>query len=275
MGKQEQIKNSLRPLSFGFFLIIVVVAIFLLRPVFFPEKKSVSPEENGPWAEDLEKYKGISVADLAKKTRENDSFTIIDLRNAENFEAEHILNSRNVPFSDFEIFIEEMNNQEEYVLVDDIGLTPNEKTAIDFLTSAGFENIYFLEGGLFGWKNEFQPTVSSGNPYSFADQSKVSYIISDDLKDMILKENNLYIIDLRASSEFSAGHISKAINIPLADLEIRHGEILPGKKIIVYDNDVLGAFRGAVRLFDAGIMNVFALSDGLNVWKEKGFEVVK
>jgi len=95
------------------------------------------------------------------------------------------------------------------------------------------------------------------------------------LKKIMVEESNLYIVDVRKKGQFDEGHLNGAVNIFLDELENRHAEIPLGKKIILCDNDGMWAFQGAVRLFDMGIMNVFALSDGLNVWKQKGYEIVK
>jgi rhodanese-related sulfurtransferase len=58
-------------------------------------------------------------------------------------------------------------------------------------------------------------------------------------------------------------------------LEKRKKDIPIGKKIVLYDNDGLGAFKAGVRLFDMGFFNTFTLSDGLDAWKKKNYELVK
>jgi len=86
---------------------------------------------------------------------------------------------------------------------------------------------------------------------------------------------DLYILDVRKNATFSEGHIKNAANIFLDDLETKYRDIPMGKEIVVYDNDGLWAFKAAVRLFDLGVFDVHALSDGLDRWKQKGYEIVK
>ena len=87
------------------------------------------------------------------------------------------------------------------------------------------------------------------------------------------KETNLVFIDLRNEKDFQIRHLTGARNIFLESLEEKNKEIPLGKKIILYDKDSFGSFKGAVRLFDLGIFNVSALSDGFETLKEKGFSI--
>jgi 3-mercaptopyruvate sulfurtransferase SseA len=45
--------------------------------------------------------------------------------------------------------------------------------------------------------------------------------------------------------------------------------------VVLYDNNGLWAFMGAVRLYDMGFFNILAMSDGLDGWKSNKFELVK
>ena len=249
-----------------------------MKPKFFGGKnKTAAPAETGSSAEDQnsDNYSSLSAADLLKKINAGEKINLIDMRNAEDFAKEHIIDSKNYSAQDIAANFSTMDKNKKYILIDGLGLTPQEIEMLKFLSDNGFPDIAYLEGGFSGWKNNYNPTINSGDPYSFSDQSKVSYIKSDDLKEIIAEESNLYILDVRKKGQFDEGHIAGAVNIFLDELESRRKEIPFGKKIILCDNDGMWAFQGAVRLFDMGIMNVYALSDGLDVWKQKGFEIVK
>lgn len=270
----KQSRRNYNAAIIGFFLIIFVAAAFFLRSYFLSGKnqnqlESSSAEQN----QNIQKYKSITAGDLLKKINSNEKITIIDIRDSESFEYEHILDSINISVSDLEAALPAFKKNEEYFIVDDLGLTPKEIQVMQIFVDNRFERSAYLEGGFFDWKNQLSPTVSFGDSYSFIDQSKVINITSDELKKALAAETDLYILDLRAKNEFDKAHIKNAVNIDLGDLESRRHEIPFGKKIILCDNDGLLAFQGAVRLFDMGIFNVYALSDGLNAWKEKGFEL--
>lgn len=275
---EKQSQKNLKAMTVSFLLIIFVILIFFIRPNFFnkknetalPNKTASSEEQPNP-----NNYSSLSSDELLEKVNAGDQLEIIDLRNIEDFAKEHLINSKNFSLQNMGDNVNSWDRDKEYVVVDDLGLTSQEIEAIKFLSDNGFFNVSYLEGGFSQWKNSLNPTINQGDPYSFSDQSKVSYIKSDDLKKIMAEENSLYIIDLRKNGQFKEGHLKGSVNIFLDDLENRYKEIPLGKKIILCDNDGMWAFQGAVRLFDLGIMNVYALSDGLNIWKQKGYEIVK
>ncbi|MBX3066719.1 MAG: rhodanese-like domain-containing protein [Anaerolineae bacterium] len=84
------------------------------------------------------------------------------------------------------------------------------------------------------------------------------------------------IIDVRGKSEYAAGHISGAINIPLADLD--RAEIAEGREVVTYCNmHHRGQSRGehaAALLNDRGI-KASALNGGFPHWRDAGLSVSK
>lgn len=274
----NQSKNNLLPITVGFLLIILVTILFFAKSYFTDKKNQARKieEREQTQAEDLQKYSSISSAELLKKINAGEDLEIVDIRDAQNFSTSHIVDAKNITLEDLEnnfIFTEK---NKKYFIVDDLGLTPNEKQAIDIFSRNGFRNVSYLEGGMYSWANELNPIIEVGNPNSFSNQSKVNYIKDEELKALLSEsEKDIFIVDLRSTSEFAGDHLKNAINIPLESLESRRKEIPTYKRIILYDNTGLLAFQGAVRLFDMGILNVSILSDGLNAWKQKGFEVVK
>lgn len=268
----DQSKKNVWAAAIGFVLIILAVFATLGRPYFFPQNNG---HQNASAAQNLSKYKSISAKNLYALTQSAHPSVMLDVRDQNSFADEHILDSQNIDQPSLQKILASSDKNKAYYLIDDSGPTPTEIQVMDLFHQAGFKNVAYLEGGLTEWKNELYPTITIGDPYSFADQAKVSYISSDDLKKMLDANEELYIIDVRTTKEFSAGHIPGAVNIYLNDLETERRQIPLGKKIILYDNDSLWAFQGAVRLYEMGILNVFTLSDGFNAWTQKGYPVIK
>lgn len=265
-------KNKLI-IAVGFFLIILVATATFLRPSFKGETKSslkISPE-----SENVEKGQSVDVSSLSKMILTRDDLVIIDARDSADFKKEHILNSKNIPAAQLSEAAKALDKSKTYIVVSNELSTQDIRSLEKLFTDEGFENYFYLTGGFAAWKSQYGPTISDGDPYSFTDQSKVTYINTDELKKLAGENSNLQIIDLRKNSQFKEGHLKNAVNIFLDDLEGKKSEIGRGKKIVLYDNDGLWAFKGAVRLYDMGIFNVIALSDGLDAWMKKGFEVVK
>ncbi|KKP77865.1 MAG: hypothetical protein A2271_00730 [Candidatus Moranbacteria bacterium RIFOXYA12_FULL_35_19] len=274
----NQAKNNLLPITIGFFLIVLVTALFFLKSSWLNKKKeaTLNQEQAQEKKDDLKKYASISSEELLSEITSKKDYEILDIRNAEDFSKKHIVDSKNISLENLKEKIASFEKNKTYCIVDELGLTPEEKQVMDIFFAEGFEKIIYLEGGIYSWVSELSPTVEFGDPNSLSDQSKVNYIKSDELKKMIVEDSNiLYLVDLRSPADYTGGHIKNAVNIPLENLETRRKEIPTYKRIVLLDDTGILAFQGAVRLFDMGILNVFTLSDGLKVWKEKEFEVVK
>lgn len=271
----QEKNDNLKAIFVGFFLIIIIAAITFLKPYFnqtkIAEKKDVAIRASI----DTAKINKITSEELAKKMQPDSEFIVIDIRSESEYQKEHIIDSQNIPFSQLSSAFNVLDKNKNYVFVDEIINIAAVNNLANLLAEKNYKNTYYLDGGFADWKNKFNSTISGGDPKSFVDQSKVSYISSDDLRKILTQEKNLLLVDLRKSAEFNAGHLPGAINIFLDDLEKKRKEIPANKKIIFYDNDGFSAFRGAVRSFDLGIFNVLALSDGFNSWSKKGYETVK
>lgn len=260
----------------GLFLIILIATITVLKSN--SENKNISENKSGVApAETIDPAKigKITPEELVKKNQIIPRPFLLDIRDENQYKNEHIIDSVNITLSKLSAISNALGTDKEYVLVDDSGDASIITAAANTLTSKGYKHLYYLDGGFSVWKNNYNPTINSGNQKSFTDQAKVKYITSDNLKKLMEAEKNLLLIDVRQSAEFNAGHLNGAINIFLDDLETRKKELPLGRKIVLYDNTNLGAFKGAVRLFDLGFFNTLALSDGLDSWKAKGYEITK
>lgn len=274
----QEKSDNLKAILVGFLLIIIIVAITFLKPYFNQTKvaeKTAKEDVAARASIDLTKISRITSEELAKKIQTDSEFIVIDIRSEGEYQKEHIIDSQNIPFNQFPSAFNFLDRNKTYVFVDKIINIAAINNLASLLAEKKYKNIYYLDGGFADWKNKFNSTISDGDPNSFTDQSKVNYIKSDDLKKALEEEKNLLLIDLRSSAEFNAGHLPGAINILPADLEKKRKEIPASKKKILYDNSGLLAFKGAVRLFDLGVFNVLALSDGFDSWNKKGYEVAK
>jgi rhodanese-related sulfurtransferase len=273
-GKKED--DNIKAILIGLFLIILIATITIFKST--SDNKDVSENKNKPFQPetiDSTKISKFTSEELAKKIQTNSNLILLDLRDETQYKNEHIIDSINIPLSKILSLPKALIANKGYVLITESGDANTINTAMNILLNNDYKNIYYLDGGFEMWKKKFNPTINDGDQKSFTDQAKVTYITSDDLKKRMEVEKNLIIIDVRKNTEFSTGHLPEAINIFLDDLEKKRKELPLGKSIILYDANVLGAFKGGVRLFDLGFSNTFALSDGLDNWKKKGYEVIK
>ena len=263
-------------MAIGFVLILVIFGITVFRPSSKGMKTSEAETANHPKTIDSTKITKLAAKDLAAMLQSDQSIKLLDIRSKDSFANEHIPNSINIPTDSIANYAQTLSKDKKYVVIDDAVNIDTVNVIASIFSQSGFVNLYYLDGGFLDWKKNYYPTINKGDPGSFADQTKVTYIDSDKLKSLMADKNNkLYIIDVRKSAQYAAGHLQDAHNIFVDDLEKRVSEIPLGKTIILYDSDSFSAFMGAVRLFDLGIPNVLTLSDGLDTWSSKGYEIVK
>jgi rhodanese-related sulfurtransferase len=264
--------NNLVAVGIGIILIILIAGITFFRPKSPAETVSTdSPPQSAVKNEAVQTPSFLlSSADLLDKINTGKNISIIDVRSADEFSQEHILDSQNIPLDSFNPSQFSLDKQKIYVVVDS-GDNSGLSLAQDTLPQNGISSVFYLDGGFQDWKNNGNPTITAGDPTLFGDQAKVSYIKSNQLKDIISTGESLAIIDLRSAENFQKGHIEGAINIFLNDLEKKRAQIPRGKKIILCDKDGLWAFQGSVRLFDMGFSNAFCLSDGLDGWSNNKY----
>jgi len=277
---QGNIKTNTSAISIGFFLIIIIAAITLSRS-YFTGHNDASVKTNTPTSNGSNQGGSIksdptqlSSEELLKKISAGDKMIIIDMRDQEAFDQEHIIDSKNITLQEITSNSPLVDKNITYVLVND-GTQENLISAREAMLKKGATNVFYLTDSFQTWKDTNSPTISSGNPESFVDKAKTKYVKSDEFNGFINTEKNLLIIDLRSSANYKIGHIKGAINIPLDELEARRHELPIGKNIVLYDKDGLWAFQGAVRLFDLGFFNVLYLSDGFDVWSTKGYPTEK
>jgi len=275
MHRSKEKNNSSRAILIGFGLIVLAVSIIFLKPYLLRSKKSSDTSQPSLNNSQDNSSKKMEAQDLMDKITNGADMNVIDVRDPTSFQQAHIVDSQNIPLANFSDAVSALDKNKTYVLVDQSEDPTLVAMVQNILAKNGYDKIYYLSGGFSNWQTLDLPAVADGDPQSFADQSKVNYIKSDDLKKAIDSGENLFIIDLRKSDAYSNGHIKNAVNIYLGDLEKKRSEIPMGRKVILVDSDGLWAFKGAVRLFDTGTFNVFALSDGLNTWQQKGYEMVK
>jgi rhodanese-related sulfurtransferase len=150
----------------------------------------------------------------------------------------------------------------------------NIKKTIEELKKEDFENFFVLAGGMESWTQNAGITVTYGDPTSFVDQAKVSYVDPEKLSDALKQNVPMFIVDVRSSDDFSKSHIAGAKNIPDDDLEKRRAE-LTEKKIVVVGSNELQEFQASVKMYDMLLISPFILREGMTKWIEKGFPIEK
>lgn len=89
-----------------------------------------------------------------------------------------------------------------------------------------------------------------------------------------LKDDLVTVLDVRPPDEYAAGHLPKAVNIPLRELSRRLREIQKGREVVAYCRGpyCVLAFEAVALLRDRGF-KIRRLEDGYPEWKAAGLPV--
>ncbi|MFN8497451.1 MAG: rhodanese-like domain-containing protein [Anaerolineae bacterium] len=89
-------------------------------------------------------------------------------------------------------------------------------------------------------------------------------------------KSDVVFIDARAPSDFAAGHIPGAINIPYYDMAKRYNEVPKDKWVITYCACPHAEAEQAAReLMKQGYTKVKAIDEGYFGWVDKGYPTTK
>jgi rhodanese-related sulfurtransferase len=252
----------------GILLVCLVIGFTLFRSDFFSKENFQEKE-----AKRIIDYPVISAEELQKKIRAREKITILDTRPYEEFQIEHLLDSEYFEMGKTSINIP----QEETVVI--IGIPENEQvnqTIFESFKEKKYSFVFFLYGGFNAWKKINGSTISIGDPNSFSDQAKVTYVSAEDLKKIIEEKKYPFtIIDIRDSQSFKNGHLPEAQNIDFASLEKSREKIPLGQEVFVYGENTVQSFQGGVKLYDLNFYANQSLTGGFSEWKTKGFPIVK
>jgi len=89
-----------------------------------------------------------------------------------------------------------------------------------------------------------------------------------------VKDGTVVVLDVRPAEEFQAGHLPRAISIPLDELEQRLSELPKDQEIVAYCRGpyCVLAIRAVEILREKGF-HAFRMEDGVQDWRARGFSV--
>jgi rhodanese-related sulfurtransferase len=276
-NNNEKEKKEQIAIIIGFFLILLVILITLFRSKLFSESSdSLNPDDQSNQQVSSLGYTTISAKDLQKKillSDKNSGLTLLDVRPFESYSKEHIIDSVNLTPNDFPLN-SKIDANTFVVVIGENSNDDNIKKTTDELKKENLNNFSVLAGGMETWKQFGQPTVTYGDPTSFTDQAKVSYVEPQKLSDAIKQKVPMFIVDVRTGDEYAKGHLPGAINIPDDDLEKRRSEISQ-KKVVVIGMNELQEFQAAVKMYDMLLVSPFVLKGAMPQWEQKGYQIAK
>ena len=190
--------------------------------------------------------------------------TVVDTRPADAFAARHLPGTLNIPLNkSFSTWAGAIlpYDRDLYLVIDD-NVADRADEATHDLAMIGLDRIagYFGVDALAAWESE-------GRVLGTVPQIGATELAS------LLSRGPVEVIDVRGASEWDAGHLPGAPNIPLATLAARVAEVPRDRPVVM---QCQGGGRSAIAaslLRAAGVKDVLNLSGGLSAWRDAGLPV--
>ncbi|MBN1761544.1 MAG: hypothetical protein JW878_00495 [Methanomicrobia archaeon] len=108
-------------------------------------------------------YVDISAEEAQEMLAEDpEHVTVLDVRTAEEYNAEHIPGAKSIPLSELEGRIDELDRSEDIIIYSQSGI--ESRTASELLVDQGCENVYNLLGGIDAWRLTFPVIIPGTSP---------------------------------------------------------------------------------------------------------------
>jgi hydroxyacylglutathione hydrolase len=259
IGREKKFNYALQPMSKEAF-IAMLIADQPEVPAYFPKDVEMNQTGASPLSA-LPKPQLMQAAEVIKELQRG--AVVLDVRDASKFAEGHIRGSYNISLSG------QFASWAGTII--EVG-TPVILTADDFaqveeavmrLARIGIESVIGFQCKT---ENEW-----CTQPF---DIERSQLISVNSLNERMSKSEQLLVIDVRREGEFSAEHISGAVNIPLAELSTRLSEIPQDKEVAVI---CAGGYRSSIGvslLLRGNFSKVVNVIGGFSAWKKTGYTVV-
>lgn len=245
-------------IAIGIILITLVGIYFFGKSLWQGERRDEASYQSLVGENEDETYPTITPQSLQKMiSTPGEKFTLVDIRSRDAYNLSHIRNALSYPDTSLTSVTLPAGSR-IIVIGSDTDEDLNNSVA-KYLNDKGL-NYAFLKGGHNSWVTENQAVVTTGDPSSFIDQSKVRFVSPEDVKKRFQNNEKIFVLDVQPAENYRIKHLKDAQNIPLAELETRIAEVPSGERIVVYGTNEAESFQAGVKLFDLNIFGVETIS---------------
>ncbi len=259
IGEQRRFNYALKPMSKDEF-VKLMTSDLPDAPAYFPKDAEI----NRAGARGLSEISApVSLTPHEVLSLQTSGHVLLDVRSAAEFGAGHVPGSVNIGLGgQFAIWSGSLIPlNAAIVIVADTTAQVDE--SVVRLARVGIENVKgYLSGGVQAWRE-------AGLPVDAIEQVNV-----DQLKEQIANRE-LQIVDVRRPTEYSNGHVPRAINAPLSALD-RTIDQLPLQKDKPTAVICAGGYRSSAAaslLQQQGFTNLINVAGGTGAWINAGYPV--
>ncbi|MDQ3666737.1 MAG: MBL fold metallo-hydrolase [Acidobacteriota bacterium] len=260
IGEQKKFNYALKPMSKDEF-IRMMTSDLPAAPAYFSQDAEINRKGAVPLAA-LPKPAAVSPLEVAALISQG--HVVLDVRSAAEFGAAHVPDSINIALGgQFAIWAASLISlQSPIIIVADSEANVDE--AQTRLARVGIENAHsYLSGGMDAWRAAGLKVAA------------VQQITVDQLKDLIARQTDLQVLDVRRLPEYNSGHVPGAIPEPLSNLKERVPvlELEPSRLTAVI---CAGGYRSSAAtsiLQQHGFAHLLNVTGGTSAWINAGHPV--
>lgn len=260
IGEQRKFNYALQPMSKDAF-VRMMTAELPEAPAYFPKDAEINRTGAQPLSE-VSRPAALTPEEFSELATHG--HVILDVRSAREFGAGHVPGSLNIglggQFASWSGMLIAMGTSILIVAESDEKVDE----AVMRLARVGIETVRgYLGGGIGAWRE-------SGLGMAHLPQISV-----DDLHNLIEKENQLQILDVRRQTEYEGGHVPHAKHAPLSKLQ----PIIPNLGLDLTKPTAVicaGGYRSSAAtsiLEQHGFKRLLNVTGGTSAWIEAGYEV--
>ncbi len=260
IGQQRKFNYALQPMSKEQF-VTMMTADLPEAPPYFAKDAEIN-RAGAPALGELPQPEALSPEEFCKCAAQG--HVILDLRSAADFGAGHVPGALNIGLGgQFAMWAGSLIPMTSSIV---IVAESNQKVAEAQMRLArvGLENVRgYLAGGMYAWHRAgFEVTT-------------VPQISVAELKDLIEKESDLQVVDVRRPAEYQSGHAPRAITAPLAKLR----ESLSNLSLNLTQPTAVicaGGYRSSAAtsiMRQTGFTHLLNVTGGTSAWINAGYQV--
>lgn len=263
----NQSRKNRRVVLIGFLAILAVVAWYAGR-TWYDKHRDTETLATEPSDEvNLTDLKFLAPKEVLARLDRKENILLIDIRPRESYNIEHIVDAVSIPATTLNTFTP--GSGQLVIIISGPELPNDILRGVHLLFKERKFQFAFLQGSIVDWRLAGGSTISSGDPDSSLDYSKVIFIENDQVLPLAESLVSPLFLDVRSVESYAQSHLPGAINIPLSELEKQRTEIPRQKSIFVYGNNDYTSYQGGVRLFDLGFFGARVIRGGYELWVEK------
>jgi hydroxyacylglutathione hydrolase len=233
-------------------------------PTYFAKMKQLNKE--GPALLDGAPILGEE-SPAALETMLREGSVVVDLRSAPDFRAGHAPGTLSIPFARSLVGWAGWllpYDRDVHFIVPGTGSDARsvaERAAMD-LALIGIDRVrgYFSEAALESWRREHGSLERVTDMDAAALEQK-------------LRRGEVQLIDVRARSEWIAGHIAGSRNIPLGELAAAAGKIEDSRPVVLQCASGARSSIASSVLLANGVRDVINLPGGIDAWRDAGLAI--